>query len=63
MAKEQSDAMATSERLGMKARGREVMGGDGTYQLRETTQPYGYTFDPRNDDLRLENRYFWDDIS
>jgi len=55
--------MATSERLGMKARGREVMGGDGTYQLRETTQPYGYTFDPRNDDLRLENRYFWDDIS
>jgi hypothetical protein len=25
--------------------------------------PYGYTFDPKNDDLRLENRYFWDDIS
>ena len=53
----------TKERLGMRARGREVNGGNGTYQLREATEPYGCTFDPKNDDLRLENRYFWDDIS
>ena len=51
------------QRLGMKAHAREVIGGDGTYQLREASEPYGYTFAPQNDDLRLENRYFWDDIS
>jgi len=53
----------TKERLGVKARGREVIREDGIYQLREATEPYGHTFDPKNDDLRLENRYFWDDIS
>jgi REP element-mobilizing transposase RayT len=34
----------TKERLGVKARGREVIGGDGTYQLRETAEPYGAHF-------------------
>ena len=53
----------TKEKLGIKAHGREVMGEDGTYQLREASEPYGCTFDPKNDNLRLENRYFWDDIS
>jgi hypothetical protein len=53
----------TKERLGMKAHGREVIGGDGTYQLREATEPYGHIFDHQNDDLRVENRYFWNDIS
>ncbi len=53
----------TKERLGMKARGREVMGGDGTYQLREASEPYGRTFGHQNDGLRPENRYFWNDIS
>jgi len=53
----------TKERLGMKAHAREVIGGDGTYQLREASEPYGYHFDHQNDVLRLENRYFWDDIS
>lgn len=48
----------TKQKLGMKAHGREVIGGDGTYQLREATEPYGCTFGPKNDDLRLENRYF-----
>ncbi|OGP91777.1 MAG: hypothetical protein A2Z19_04630 [Deltaproteobacteria bacterium RBG_16_54_18] len=53
----------TKDRLGMKACGREVIGGDGTYQLREVSEPYGRIFDSQNDDLRLENRYFWNDIS
>jgi putative transposase len=53
----------TKEKLGMKAHGREVIERDGAYQLREALEPYGYDFAPKNDDLRLENRYFWDDIS
>ena len=53
----------TKEKLGMKAHGREIIGRDGTYQLREASKPYGYHFDHKNDDLRLENGYFWDDIS
>ena len=53
----------TKEKLGMKAHGREVIGEDGTYQLREELEPYGHTFNPQNDDLRLGNRYFWNDIS
>ena len=53
----------TKEKLGMKAHGREVVGGDGTYQLREASEPYGNIFAPKNDNLRLENKYFWDDIS
>jgi putative transposase len=53
----------TKERLGMKARGYDVMGGDGTYQLREAPEPYRRTFDHENDGLRTENRYFWNDIS
>ncbi len=47
----------------MKARGRGVVGGDGTYQPREVTEPYRFTFNRQNDILRLENMYFWDDIS
>jgi hypothetical protein len=39
------------------------MGGDGTYQLREATEPYRHTFGPENEGLRPENRYFWNDIS
>jgi len=53
----------TKEQLGIRARGREVMGAEGTYQLREASEPYGYTFAPQNDDVRHENRYFWNDIS
>jgi putative transposase len=53
----------TKERLGIRARGREVRGGNGTYQLREASALYGRNFDPQNDGLRLENRYYWNDIS
>jgi hypothetical protein len=52
----------TKERLGMKGRRREVMGGDGTYQLREATEPYRRTFGPEDEGLRPENRYFLNDI-
>jgi hypothetical protein len=51
--------MMTKEKLGIKAKGREVVGGDGSYALRESPAPYsilGY----ENDMLRPENAYFWD---
>jgi len=32
--------MATKERLGFKARAREVIGGEGSYELKESSRPY-----------------------
>jgi putative transposase len=46
--------------LGIKAIGREVMGGDGVYELREPEIPYGVNFTNENGDLRPKNTYFWD---
>jgi hypothetical protein len=53
---------AIKERLGIKVKGREVIGENGSYELREPRVPYGGTFTPQNDLLRLQNTYFWDDI-
>ena len=52
---------ATKEKLGFKAKGREVVGGDGSYVLRESPAPYKTNLGHENDELRLENTYFWDD--
>jgi len=51
---------ATKERLGIKARGRKVLGENGTYELREPQAAYGDDFTPENGGLRVENTYFWD---
>jgi REP element-mobilizing transposase RayT len=52
----------TKEKLGMKAKGREVVGGgDGSYELREAPAPYQGSLGPKNTGLRGENTYFWDD--
>ena len=48
------------ERLGAKARWREVVGGNGTYELRESLTSYENDFGPRNIDLRPENAFYWD---
>ena len=53
---------ATIKRLGIKARGRKVIGGNKSYELREPAVPYGANFTPENGLLRLQNTYFWDDI-
>jgi hypothetical protein len=45
---------ATKEKLGVKAKGREVISGDGSYQLRESPAPY-------NAILGHEKEYFWND--
>lgn len=52
---------ATKEKLGIKGKGREVIGGDGSYELRESAAPYRAIFGNENGGLRLQNEYFWND--
>jgi hypothetical protein len=51
----------TKERLGIKAVGREVMGMEGAYELREPAVSYEANFDHENGDLRQENAFFWNE--
>jgi REP-associated tyrosine transposase len=53
---------ATKEKLGVKAKGRELFGGDGSFELRECPAPYSEILGHENESLRLENTYLWDDI-
>ena len=39
--------------------GREVMGDNGSYELRESEVPYQVNFDPENGDLSQENAFYW----
>lgn len=50
----------TKSALGIKAVGREVIGGDGVYELREPVIPYSLDSTDENGDLRQKNTYFWD---
>ena len=50
----------TKEKLGIRAIGREVIGADGSYELRDPEIPYKAVFGPQNDDLREENAFFWE---
>ena len=52
---------ATKEKLGIKAVGREVMGGNGSYELRESEVSYEANFGHENGDLRQENAFFWEE--
>ena len=52
---------ATKEKLGFKAKGREVIGADGSYQLKESPAPYKGNLALENEPLRLQNGYFWKD--
>jgi hypothetical protein len=51
----------TKEKLGRKAKGREVVGEDGSYVLQEPTAPYSRILGHENEPLSLKNSYFWDD--
>jgi len=53
---------ATIKRLGIKAKGRKIVGSNKSYELREPAFPYGGNFTPENGLLRLQNTYFWNDI-
>jgi len=50
---------ATKDRLGIKAKGRRVLGEDGSYEVREPAAAYGRDFGPKNGSLSLENIYSW----
>ena len=50
---------ATKERLGIKAKGRKVLGENRTYELREPADPYECDFDLENGVLRFENTHLW----
>ena len=52
---------ATKEKLGVKGIEREVIGVDGSYELRESPAPYKGILAHENEGLRLENSYFRDD--
>lgn len=55
-------AKAIQEKLGVKAKGRQVLGENGSYQLRDPVASYTGNIDSENSDLRFENIYFWDNI-
>jgi REP element-mobilizing transposase RayT len=50
---------ATKEKLGTRGQGQEVVGADGSYELRESSAPYRAILGHENDDLRHQNGYFW----
>ena len=50
----------TKERLGIRAMGREVIGTNEYYELREPETSYKADFGQENDGLSQENRYFVD---
>jgi len=52
----------TKEKLGFKAKGREVIGVNGSYELRESPAPYKGVLGYENAVLRHQNEYFWEDI-
>jgi len=56
----QAFARETKERLGIRAIGREVIGDNGSYELREPEAPYEANFNPKNRDLRQEKTFYWD---
>ena len=45
--------------LGYRTKGRDVIGGNEGYQLREGSAPYKVLFGAGNEDIGLENTYFW----
>ena len=52
---------ATQAKLAVKGHGREVIGADGSYELRESPSPYRTILGQESDGLRLQNGYFWND--
>jgi len=49
----------TRAALGIKAIGREVIGEEGVYELREPETPYSPNLGDGNGDLRSPNTYYW----
>jgi len=47
------------EGLGIRAKGRKVVGGESRFELREISAPYVDVFEGENVDLSGENTFFW----
>lgn len=45
--------------LGVKAKGRKVIGADDMYEMREGQGSYNDVFGPKKATLRPKNAYFW----
>jgi REP element-mobilizing transposase RayT len=58
----ESFVTTSKEKLGVKGKGREVIGGDGSYELGEPTAPYKGILGHENSSLRLQNAYSWNEI-
>jgi putative transposase len=54
---------ATKEKLGFKAKGREVIAGEGSHQLKESPAPYTGILAHENAVLRPQNEFFWENNS
>jgi len=52
---------ATKRLLGVKGKGRKIIGSEKSYELREPTASYGGNFTPENGHISLQNTYFWAD--
>ena len=50
---------AIKQRLGIRAKGREVAGGESRFELREGFAPYFHVFRGENVDLSEKNAFFW----
>ncbi len=61
--KRRASRPAPKEKLGYRAEGREVIGVNGSYELRESLTPYKGILGDENVVLRPENEYFWEDSS
>ena len=55
----ESFVIATKEALGAKGEGRAVIGGDGSFELRESPGAYRVILGHENGTLRPKNEYFW----
>jgi len=56
----QSFVERVKEFLGIRAKGRDVIGAQEGYQLREAAADYKALFEVKNEDIGLENGFFWD---
>lgn len=57
----ESYVKATKEKLGIKARSRDIIESDGSYLLRESGMPYKTILERENDGLTFQNVYCWND--
>jgi hypothetical protein len=56
----QSFVDTIKDKLGIRAKGRNILKNDEGFQLREELGTYIADYDIKNDDIGAQNGYFWD---